>query len=140
MIYNAIILTDPWATLITQGVKKIETRTRLLKQLTGDVVICCSNSSTSTYAGLALCIVNVFDVRQYMLPSDAEAACFPFNKDLVCYFLKDWRVLQPAFQFSKYRVEGSWQGVFKLEIPNHIEIISKPDILPVKRLEQQKLF
>src|ERR1051326_8653104 len=75
-IYPAIILNEPYADWVKKGKKKIETRTRLLTKLVGDVVFCCDKgkSKNSENAGNALCIVSVESGR-LMRDKDQEDAC-----------------------------------------------------------------
>lgn len=131
-VYNAIILQDysyaQYASWIKEGSKTIETRTRNLSAL-GDLVICCAKSAESSNAGKALCIVNVYKIRP-MVHADALGARIDWSPDLKSYLLKDWRKFSRDFKFAPMKVKGDWRGIFKIEIPENVEIIAQPEIVP----------
>lgn len=132
--YKAIILNDypdsHYAEWVKIGKKKIETRMKRAFSYRGDVVVCCGKSnSVTTNAGKALCIVEIWKGRK-MEPSDVEAACIEYHEDRNCLLLRNWRYFSEDFEFSKCKVSGTFQGIFTISIPEHIQIIERPDILP----------
>lgn len=75
--WMGLSLHQPWATLIAQGVKTIETR-RWRTHYRGHIVICSTKKRTgfpeSTHpTGVALCTVRVLECRPFE-PADVEAA------------------------------------------------------------------
>jgi hypothetical protein len=122
-IYPAIILNEPYAAWVKQGKKKIETRTRLLTKLVGDVVFCCDKgkSKNSKNAGNALCIVSVESGR-LMLDKDEEDACIENAIIQYAYPLSNLRHFSYDFKFSDYAITKNWQGIFKIKIPDFVEI------------------
>jgi hypothetical protein len=136
--YKALIINDfkhaHYAQWVKEGKKKIETRVNRKFKHRGDIVICCGAANSVTdNAGLALCIVEVFEV-DWMKPEEETAACVSFHEKRVSYHLRNWRHFSQDFEFKKLKVSGNWQGIFELQIPEGIEIIPKPEILPYKPL------
>lgn len=131
-IYKAIILNEPYAQWVKEGKKLIETRMKRFKHR-GDLIICCDKgkSKDSPNAGKALCIVNLWKVR-FMKDSDIDAACIENAPKRFSHLLKDWRHFSEDFSFVKNAVTKNWQGLFEVKIPEHIEIIPRPDIIPFR--------
>jgi ASC-1-like (ASCH) protein len=126
-IYSAIILNDyikaPYAQWVKEQRKTIETRMYTMKHR-GDLVICCgdNNSFGSPNAGRALCIVDLYSAEP-MTEAHEEAACIQCADKRIAHHLRDWRYFSYDFMFSKYKVGGSFQSMFQLRIPDHIQII-----------------
>ncbi len=125
MEYNAIILLDElggqhYATAVEQQRKTIETRMRKIIP-EGDVVICCSNRSRTKNSGLALCIVKVAPVRE-MQPADEKDALIECVPGRYAYDLSNWRYFSRKFQFTKHKTSGTFQAIFKIQIPEGIKI------------------
>lgn len=129
-IFNALILNEPFANLVKEGVKKIETRMKEFS-FRGDVVICCDNgkSRNTPNAGKAICIVEIWKVRD-MKNTDKEAACIDNAPGRKSYLLRNWRHFSTDFPFSKCAIKKNFQGIFSIRIPDDVEIIPMPDILP----------
>jgi hypothetical protein len=130
-IYKALILNDypgaPYATWIRNGEKTIETRYRSFRY-TGDIVICCGKTnSVGNNAGKALCIVDLWKIRP-MKKADEKAAGVKFNPHIKSFLLRNWRHFSREFDFAPQRVSGAWQSLFDIEIPDDVEIISRPEI------------
>lgn len=139
MILPALILNDyfnkPYAQWVKEGKKKIETREGRLFKFLGDVIICCgAGKSVGPNDGRALCIVNIWKARD-MLREDIEAACIEWSEERYSYLLKDWRHFSEDFIFKHHVKQRNFQGIFKVEIPSHITIIPRPDIIPYKEKE-----
>lgn len=136
IILPAIILNEPYADWVKTGKKTIETRMRAFRHR-GDIVICCDKgkSKSSKNSGKALCIVDIYEVRD-MLDSDADAACIGNVIGRKAYLLRDWRHFNFDFQFTQYAITKNWQGVFQLRIPDFVAIIPRPDIVPFKTLNK----
>ena len=131
--FKALIMNDyegtPYAEWIKTGKKKIETRTRSFKYR-GDVVICCGKkNSVGKNAGNALCIVDLWKIRD-MQKADEKAAGVKCRPGIKAFLFRNWRHFNRDFPFSPQRVGGAWQGIFEITIPSDVRIIPRPDILP----------
>lgn len=120
----AIILNDypnrHYATWVKQQKKIIETRMKNCNYR-GDLVICCGNKSVTSNAGKALCIVELWDVRD-MEDADMDAACIGNAPKRKAYLLRNWRYFSRDFTFSKRKVSGTFQWLFKITIPDDVSI------------------
>lgn len=130
-VMNALILNDyvgglHYATWVEQQKKTIETRMKAFTYR-GELVICCGNKSKTKNAGLALCIVNLYDVRD-MTDDDVQAACIENAPGRKAHLLKDWAFFSRKFPFTKYYVSGSFQSIFQIRIPDYV-IISRGGVL-----------
>jgi hypothetical protein len=123
-IYRAIILNEPYASMVKGGKKTIETRMRFLHKLVGDVIFCCDGgkSKHSQWAGRAMCLLTV-DAGRSMKDEDAERACIENAPKRIAYPLSNLRELSYNFEFSKYKVSGDFRGVFTVKLPSFVEII-----------------
>jgi len=112
MKIKAISLHQPWASMVAQGFKTIETR-NWYTPYRGDLLICSTLSPEiiGHKCGYALCIVNLHNCRP-MIPSDAAAARCEYQKDLkqFSWVLTDIRKIEPPFP-----VRGR-QSLFDVEI------------------------
>lgn len=129
--YRAIVLVDEpgdsskhYATLVERQVKTIETRMKNMVP-EGEIVICCGSKSMTANRGKALCIVTVGKGRP-MTDDDAEAACIESVPGRWAFPLSNWKYFSRKFEFTKRYVEGSYQSIFTISIPEGIEILSKP--------------
>lgn len=136
--FKALIMNDyegaPYAEWIKTGEKTIETRTRSFKYR-GDLVICCGKTnSVGKNAGKALCIVELWNIRD-MLKEDEKAAGVKWRPGIKAFLFRNWRHFSRDFEFSSQRVSGAWQSIFLIAIPTDIEIIPRPDIIPFKETQ-----
>lgn len=122
-VYNAIILNEPYADLVKEGIKTIETRMRNMSKLKGDIIICCDKgkSKDSVNAGKAICLVNSEGAR-VMVDTDATAACIGNVPGRYAYPLTDLRHFSYNFNFTDYAVTKNWQGIFQIRIPDYVKI------------------
>lgn len=124
MIYNCIILNDypgaHYATWVAEQKKTIETRMKAFKYR-GDLIICCGNKSVTANAGKALCLVNLYDVRD-MTDADAVAACIENAPGRKAHLLENWRYFSRKFEFARRRVSGSFQSIFQIELPEDVSL------------------
>ena len=131
-VLNSLVLNDVvggphYATWVEVQVKTIETRMRSFSYR-GDIVICCGNKSKSRNAGLALCIVDLFDVRK-MTDDDVAAACIDNAPKRMAHLLRNWRYFNRKFLFTNCYVSGSYLSIFKIRIPDDIVLLhSKPEL------------
>ncbi len=117
----------PYAQWIKTGEKTIETRHRNFNYR-GDLVICCGKSnSVGDNAGKALCIVELWKVRD-MKKSDEQAAGVKCQPGIKSFLFRNWRHFSRDFEFSPQRISGAWQSIFEITIPNNVRIIPRPDI------------
>jgi hypothetical protein len=127
-IYSALILNDypgrPYAEWVKTQKKTIETRMGRQFNYRGDLVICCgATNSVGKNAGKALCIVDLYDARP-MIEEDVKAACIEWDADRRVHLLRNWRYFSYEFAFKDYKVSGPYQGIFKIRIPDFVEILS----------------
>lgn len=134
--FNCLILNDypekHYATWVAEQRKTIETRMKAFKYR-GDLIICCGNKSVTANKGKALCIVNLFAVRD-MFDADEAAACIANTIGRKAHLLKDWRYFNRKFEFARRRVSGSFQSIFQITLPDDVIIIPTPLILSSRML------
>ncbi len=108
---KAISLHQPWANLIRDGKKKIETRFWPTKYR-GDLVICSTKNPREGEGpfGYALCIVEILHCRP-MEKLDEDKACIEYLPERYSWILSNLRVIKEPFA-----VKGR-QGFFNIEIP-----------------------
>lgn len=109
MIIKAISLHQPWASMIAQGHKTIETRYWPTNHR-GDLLIV-STKKPEIYgllSGFALCIVEVVDCRPMYVEDQTQARC-PWKNGLWSWLLSNVRPVQP------FRVRGH-QRMYDVEI------------------------
>jgi hypothetical protein len=111
MIIKAISVHQPWASMIQQGSKNIETRTWYTDHR-GDLLICSTlNPDMIGFkCGFALCVVNLKNCRPMIMSDEAGARC-KYHEDLklFAWVLTDLREIIP------FRVRGH-QRIFEVEI------------------------
>lgn len=105
---KALSLKQPWANLIASGKKTIETRSWGTKYH-GDIIICSSKIPNISPIGVALCIVELYDVRP-MVPSDEGAACIKTFPNAHSWLIRNIRKIEPPIP-----VKGQL-GLYNLEI------------------------
>ena len=108
MIYKAISLKQPWANLVANGKKTIETR-KWMTKYRGDLVICSSKNPNIYPAGYALCTVELYDIKP-MTDSHEKAACIKVYPGAYSWFLRNLRPINPPVP-----VKGSL-GIFKIDL------------------------
>jgi len=107
MKIKAISLKQPWANMIVEGKKTIETR-KWSTTYRGDILICSSKKPDIVPAGCALAIVQIVDCRP-MTMRDSEAACCPPYHGAWSWILENIRPIDP------FPVKGML-GIFELDI------------------------
>lgn len=103
-----------FATYIYVGAKKIETR-KWGTGYRGNILICCSASSKSQYAGLALCVVELVHVRMMAKVDEIDACCKMYPKAR-SWILKNHRKLSRHFP-----VKGTL-GLYDVDIPKDVKL------------------
>lgn len=104
---KAISLKQPWANLIREGKKTIETR-KWTTKYRGDLVICSSQKPKIEPYGKALCIVELYDIKP-MTQKDEKKACIKVYKGAYSWFLRNLRVIKKPFD-----VKGSL-GIYEIK-------------------------
>lgn len=136
--YRALILNDyehaRYAEWVKTGQKTIETRMKKMFSHRGDIVICCGKgNSVGPNAGKALCIVDLFDAKPMQNnPYEIDSACIGWDIDRKSHFLRNWRHFSRDFNFAPQATMKNFQGLFRITIPDDVEIIPRPDIKEFK--------
>lgn len=107
----ALSVKQPWASLLAQGKKTIETRV-WRTGYRGPLVICSSKEPRDQGpAGHALCIVMLRTCRPMTEDDEAAARCAVYERAIAWQFGKLW----PIFPFA---MRGE-RGVFPLSVPEY---------------------
>ena len=109
---KALSLKQPWANLVAEGKKTIETR-KWSTKYRGDLVICSSRKPEIERYGCAICIVELYDVGP-MKKEHEKAACIEVYKGAHSWFLRNLRKIDPVFP-----IHGQL-GIYDLEIPEGV--------------------
>jgi hypothetical protein len=123
-IYHALSLKQPWANLIRDGCKTIETRT-WSTSFRGELLLCASKMPQIEPCGCAVCLVEVIDCRP-MRRQDWRAACIA---PTLCWKGEPRRPARPVFgwHLTNIRpvppipVRGRLQ-IFTVELPDLREL------------------
>lgn len=107
---KAISLKEPWASLILNGKKTIETRV-WKTNYRGKLLICASKSPKTDISGKAVAIVELVECRP-MAKRDEKAACCEVYDGAYSWILKD---IRPIVQFE---VKGRL-GLFDVALSSH---------------------
>ncbi len=110
--YKAISLKQPWANLVAEGKKKIETR-KWATKYRGDIIICSSKNPKIKPAGCAICIAEIYDVRPMIKKDEKDACCKKYSR-AHSWFLRNVRQIKPPIP-----VKGSL-GIFTLDLPDFL--------------------
>lgn len=110
MKIKAISLHQPWASMIQQGSKTIETRTWYTAHR-GDLLIVSTRKPEikGFLCGYALCVVNLVNCRKMILTDEAGARV-KWRDDLWAWMLNNIRPV-----FDPFRVRG-YQGIYEVEV------------------------
>lgn len=124
-VFNCLVLNDDlfnhWATWFEEGKKTIETRFYTMKHR-GDLVICCGNKSKTRNAGLAVCIVDLYDAMPMRVGHEKDA-CIEAVPGRIAHITDKLRHFSRKFKFAPCRVSGSFQSIFQIVLPDGVEII-----------------
>ena len=106
MKIKAISLNQPWASMIANGKKTIETR-RWQTSYRGDLLICSTKKPIipGLCCGYALCVVTIWDC-QPMCKDDEKAACCELYDGAYAWFLKE---IQQILPFSVRGMQGFYE-------------------------------
>lgn len=112
---KAISLKQPWANLVAEGKKTIETR-KWATKYRGDLVICSSQTPKIKPYGCALCVVELYNIEPMRKEHEKEA-CIEVYKGARSWFLRNLRKIDPVFP-----VHGQL-SIYNLEIPRGVLIV-----------------
>ena len=104
---KAISVKQPWANMIADGSKTIETRT-WPTNYRGELLIVSSRRPDIEPAGCAVATATLVDVRA-MQPADEAAARFPWLPGLKSWVLEDVQAIEP------FPVRGRL-GIYEVEV------------------------
>lgn len=90
---KALSLKEPWANLVRNGKKTIETR-KWKTNYRGKLLICASAKPKSEFSGNAIAIVTVVDCRP-MTKDDEKKACIALYPRANAWLLKDITPIKP---------------------------------------------
>lgn len=107
---KAISVKQPWASMIAQGKKTIETRTWTTKHR-GEILIVASKAPEidGLPVGLALCVAEIIDCRPMIKPDESCACCKKYD-DVFSWILKN---IKPVIPFP---VQGRL-GLYQVDTP-----------------------
>ena len=114
---KAISLKQPFANLIAEGWKSIETR-KWYTHYRGDLIICSSKSGNMDPRGYALCVVELYKVTKMYPEHEQKAACTVYP-GAYSWFLRNLRIIDPIF-----KVKGQL-GLYDIELPENIKLVPK---------------
>ncbi len=95
---KAISIKEPWATLIRNGEKTIETRV-WKTNYRGKLLLCCSKNPKSEISGKAFAIVDLIDCREMVEDDEPQAMCEIYPK------AKSW-ILKNIKNIDPFLVKG----------------------------------
>ncbi len=95
MRYKAISLKQPWANLVAEGKKTIETR-KWKTNYRGSLLICSSQKPNIEPFGKAICTVELYDIKPMTKDHEEKACCKVYPK-AYSWFLKDIKIIKKPF-------------------------------------------
>lgn len=104
---KAISLKQPWANLVANGTKTIETR-KWSTKYRGRLVICSSQKPNIYPAGFAIATVELYDCKP-MTKLDEKNACCKVYPKAYSWFLRDIKKIKPV------PVKG-FLGIYNLDL------------------------
>ena len=108
MKLKALSLQQPYANMVASGQKTLETR-KWGTKYRGPILICASRSGVGEPKGVALCLVDIGDIRP-MTKADEAAAFIELYPRAQVWELSNRRLLKEPFP-----VKGAL-GLFELEV------------------------
>lgn len=105
---KAISIKEPWATLIKNGEKTIETRT-WKTEYRGKLLLCCSKYPKTELSGMAFAIVDLVDIRVMVKDDEPKAMC-EIYAGAFSWFLQNKKNIDP------FPVRGQLR-LFEVEYP-----------------------
>lgn len=90
---KAISIREPWAGMIRDGRKTIETRTWKTKHR-GSLLLCACSKPASSISGMGFAVANLVECRD-MGVEDEQLACCKFNPSAKAWILEDVKRIKP---------------------------------------------
>lgn len=90
---KALSLKEPWASLVLEGKKTIETRV-WKTNYRGKILFCCSKNPKSKLSGKAFAIVELINCRP-MIKLDEKKACCKIYPKAYSWILKNIKPIKP---------------------------------------------
>lgn len=119
---KAISIKEPWASMIKDGKKTIETR-KWVTKYRGKLLLCASKNPKSDIAGKAFAVAELVDVR-HMLRDDEKKACCAIYEGAFSWVLDNVSKIRP------FNVKGQL-GLFNIDWEENLkmkEVVSKKDL------------
>jgi len=118
-VMHALSVRQPFASMIADGRKTIEIRSRPIR-LRGDLLIVSTQKPVvdDLPCGMALCVVLIVDCRP-MQPSDAKAAFCDYYGANMAWVLGNVRPIKP------FPVHGKL-GIYPVEFPTPLQFLRHP--------------
>jgi len=104
---KALSIREPWASMILEGKKSIETRTWKTKYR-GKILLCASKNPKSKISGKAFAIAELTDCL-LMVKDDERFACCEIYPNAVSWFLTNIKIIK------SFDVKGQL-GLFEVEV------------------------
>lgn len=112
-IFSCLSVKDPYATMIAQGKKTIELRSRDVK-FRGQIIICCSSTPQTGSSGHAIAVSELYDTKRAkdLTPEEWDMTGIPalgrpaYSKK-VAWMLRDSKPIKPVpvkGQLGIYRI------------------------------------
>ena len=90
---KALSIKEPWASLISNGHKTIETRT-WKTAYRGKLLLCASRKPKSTISGMAFAIADLADIQLMKKEDEGKACCEIYNR-AYSWFLENVTPIKP---------------------------------------------
>jgi hypothetical protein len=103
---KAISIREPWASMITNGLKTIETRTWNTNHR-GKLLLCASRIPRSDISGKAFAVADLVDVRPMTKDHEKKACCEIYHR------AKSW-ILDNVTPIDTFPVKGQF-GLFDVD-------------------------
>lgn len=93
---KALSIKEPWAGLIEDGLKTIETRS-WKTDYRGKLLLCCSKKPVSNISGYAFAVVDLVDCRPMVVADECQAKC-KLYPDAYAWILENIMWVIPRFK------------------------------------------
>ena len=113
MRIKALCIKEPWAGMIRDKLKDIETRT-WNTTYRGPLLLIASRNPKTELSGKAFAYVRLA-VSRKMRPEDAKRACVPWEKGKWSWIFEDIKILINPYPMPKGQL-----GIFTVKIPDHV--------------------
>ena len=108
---KALSIKEPWASMIREGKKTIETRT-WITNYRGKILLCASKNPKSEISGHAFAIAELIDCKE-MIKDDERLACCEIYTKAHSWFLENIQKIEP------FEVRGQL-GIFEVDVGEEV--------------------